>query len=208
MLGIFVAGMVMGFVASFGFGPIMLLTINRNLSYGFRSGMTTGLGSATADTLYGAMGLTGVSFMTEWVNQYPAWYYLVTMMILAIIGLLMLQKGIRSLSPKQSVSPLRIHSDYLTALVIGLSNPLMILVYLAVMGALGIHQKGDVLLWSGLTMVGVFCGSVTYWLVVNVILRDVGKRMNQNTIRIINWVAGVIMLILALWAGVKAYQSI
>jgi threonine/homoserine/homoserine lactone efflux protein len=44
-------------------GPIGLLTIQRTLQLGPAAGLSTGLGAAAADAVYGAVGAYGVSAM-------------------------------------------------------------------------------------------------------------------------------------------------
>ncbi|MBM4414125.1 MAG: LysE family translocator, partial [Chloroflexi bacterium] len=46
-------GIGMGFMIAVPVGPIGLLCIRRTLAHGWRAGFASGLGAATADTLYG-----------------------------------------------------------------------------------------------------------------------------------------------------------
>ena len=61
---LFVKSLVIGFSIAAPVGPIGLLCVQRSLKRGFRSGLATGLGAASADTVYGflgAIGFTGIA---------------------------------------------------------------------------------------------------------------------------------------------------
>ena len=59
-------GLVIGFSIAAPVGPIGVLCIRRTLQNGFRSGLASGLGAATADAVYGmiaAAGLTEIDYV-------------------------------------------------------------------------------------------------------------------------------------------------
>lgn len=60
----FLKGLILGFSIAAPVGPIGLLCIKRTLGHGRLIGVTSGLGAATADALYGsiaAFGLTAIA---------------------------------------------------------------------------------------------------------------------------------------------------
>ena len=62
---LFAEALRVGFSIAAPVGPIGLLTIQRTLERGVRVGLATGLGAATADALYGALGALGTRFLID-----------------------------------------------------------------------------------------------------------------------------------------------
>jgi len=56
---LFLKAMLIGLCIAAPVGPIGMLCIQRSLSLGFRSGIATGLGAASADAFYGLLGALG-----------------------------------------------------------------------------------------------------------------------------------------------------
>jgi len=54
-----IQGLLMGFSVAAVVGPIGILCIQRTMHNGFRYGLVTGLGAATADALYGSISAFG-----------------------------------------------------------------------------------------------------------------------------------------------------
>ena len=83
----FAKGIVIGISIAAPVGPIGVLCIRRSLTEGWRMGLATGLGAATADALYGCIagfGLTAIS--TFLVNQ-RMWLGLVGGVFLCYLGI-------------------------------------------------------------------------------------------------------------------------
>ena len=59
----FIGGVMVGCMASMPPGPTAILCLQRNLSKGLRSGIITGLGIATSDTLYASIAFFSLSFV-------------------------------------------------------------------------------------------------------------------------------------------------
>ncbi|MCB0207269.1 MAG: LysE family translocator, partial [Anaerolineae bacterium] len=58
--GIYFRGLVIGLAIAAPVGPIGVLCIRRTLAEGRLAGLVTGLGAATADTVYGAVAAFGL----------------------------------------------------------------------------------------------------------------------------------------------------
>lgn len=61
----FVRGIVLGLTIAAPVGPIGLLCIRRTLAHGWRAGFASGLGAATADTLYGMLAAFGLTALVQ-----------------------------------------------------------------------------------------------------------------------------------------------
>ena len=61
----FLGGLMVGCMASMPLGPTAILCIQRNLSKGMPSGIVTGLGIATSDTLYASIAFFSLSLAVK-----------------------------------------------------------------------------------------------------------------------------------------------
>ncbi len=148
---LFVKSLVIGFSIAAPVGPIGLLCVQRSLKRGFRSGLATGLGAASADTVYGflgAIGFTGIALSA------PSLAVLLKVVGGAFLVWLAWSIARDALKPKQAAqveASVAVTRDFLTALGLTLSNPMTILAFIAIFAALdplsGEQQQGDGAMW-------------------------------------------------------------
>ena len=65
-------GIVIGLVASIPLGPIGVMCIQRTLSKSHRSGFISGLGAATADSLFATVALFSLTVVRSFIDNYIA----------------------------------------------------------------------------------------------------------------------------------------
>lgn len=193
---LFIKAFVIGFSIAAPVGPIGLLCVQRSLKRGFRSGLATGLGAASADTLYGllgAIGITGVALSAPSLAIF-----------LKVVGgafLVWLAWGIArdALNPKhaaEAVASTEVTRDFLTAFGLTLSNPMTILAFIAIFAALdplsGEPQAGEAM-WLGTCsmLAGVFLGSAAWWLCLSGLTAALRKKMSVSFMRVISAMSAV-----------------
>ena len=92
-LALLTRGVVLGFSIAAPVGPIGVLCIRRTLAGGRRLGFVSGLGAASADTIYGAIAAFGLTFVSIFLINQAVWLKLAG-------GLFLLYLGVRTfLSP-------------------------------------------------------------------------------------------------------------
>ncbi|WGV20866.1 LysE family transporter [Pseudomonas putida] len=193
---LFIKAFVIGFSIAAPVGPIGLLCVQRSLKRGFRSGLATGLGAASADTLYGllgAIGITGVALSAPSLAIF-----------LKVVGgafLVWLAWGIArdALNPKhaaEAVASTELTRDFLTAFGLTLSNPMTILAFIAIFAALdplsGEPQAGEAMWFGTCSMLaGVFLGSAAWWLCLSGLTAALRKKMSVSFMRVISAMSAV-----------------
>jgi threonine/homoserine/homoserine lactone efflux protein len=209
MMFIFLRAWLMGFSIAAPVGPIGVLTIRRTLSGGQKSGLATGLGAATADLVYGMIAVLGLSAISRILLEFKLWIGLLG-------GAMLVYLGVRTLLsvPTQSTivndTPKHLFGAYVSTFALTLTNPATILSFIAIMGVLGVSQSS--LPAVGLTVLGVFCGSATWWLLLTGIVSWFRQYLSANFQRWVNRVSGLFILGFGVWsiAGVLMpllYQS-
>jgi len=187
-------GIGMGFMIAVPVGPIGLLCIRRTLAHGWRAGFASGLGAATADTLYGFLAAAGLTILTT--LQRPA----------AIIGgflLLYMAWQTATSIPSQQAS-VRHSSMYLSTLALTITNPMTIIVFLGMFaGFSGVNALDTTS--AILLVIGVGIGSTLWWLMLAHITARLGRDISPNSMRWINRISGVLIGafgVAAIWSAI------
>ncbi len=82
----FARGAALGLSIAAPVGPIGVLCIRRTLANGFRSGLASGLGAATADMLYGAVAAFGLTAISGFLIGQRLWIHLIGAVFLGYLG--------------------------------------------------------------------------------------------------------------------------
>lgn len=193
---LFIKALVIGFSIAAPVGPIGLLCVQRSLKRGFRSGLATGLGAATADALYGVLGAVGITGVALSAPSLA--------MLLKVVGgafLMWLAWGIAcdALKPKHAAvvaASTAVTRDFLTAFGLTLSNPMTILAFIAIFAALdplsGEPQAGEAMWFGTCSMLaGVFLGSAAWWLCLSGLTAALRKKMSVSFMRVISAMSAV-----------------
>jgi threonine/homoserine/homoserine lactone efflux protein len=182
-----IRGLIAGFAISAPVGPVNVLCVSRTLSRGRLAGIISGLGAATADTLYGAIAGFSISFVIQFLIRELFWIRLFGGIVLIGIGILYFFKRPKSLDEEEKQSA---HSEFVTTFLLTLTNPTTVLSFLAVLAALRLagHRAG----WMTFILVGgIFAGAMLWWVVLASISNYFRGRVNDNTLRWMNRVAGI-----------------
>jgi threonine/homoserine/homoserine lactone efflux protein len=183
-----VRGLLAGLFIAVPVGPINVLCISRTLAKGWRSGLLSGFGAATADALYGGIAGFSITFVIQFLLREEFWIRLVGGILLVAIGVSYYFKTPQPLSAEKQGGPE--HSDYVSTLLLTLTNPTTVLSFLAILATLG--MKEDRASWLTLLLVvGIFCGSMLWWIVLIGIVNRVRDRIDDRTMVWMNRIAGV-----------------
>jgi len=183
-----VRGLLAGLFIAAPVGPVNVLCISRTLAKGWRSGLVSGFGAATADALYGGIAGFSITFVIQFLLREEFWIRLVGGILLVLIGVSYYFKPPQSLSAQKESGPE--NSDYVSTLLLTLTNPTTVLSFLAILATLG--MKEDKASWLTLLLVGgIFCGSTLWWIVLISIVNRVRDRIDDRAMLWMNRLAGV-----------------
>jgi threonine/homoserine/homoserine lactone efflux protein len=188
---LFLKGMGLGISIAAPVGPIGVLCIQRTLKKGFSSGVFSGLGAATADLLYGALAGFGALWLGNHLIQLQTPLRLVGGVVLILLG-------VRAFFQKEQAAAASgsrgLVGDYLSTFLLTLTNPITIFSFAAVYGGLGL-SAGETSAWQmALLVLGVFIGSVTWWLILSSVVSSLRGRLKPLFYTIINKTAGLVLI--------------
>ena len=195
-LEFFVKGLIIGFSIAVPVGPIGVLCIQRSLQNGQLSGLSTGLGAATADAIYGFVAGFGLTLISNFLVQQKFWLQTIGAGFLIYLGIKTFREkaATKAKTDQQNKSLLL---DYITTIGLTLTNPTTILSFVAVFAGLGLANTGGNFVSASLLVLGVFIGSAIWWLILSSAVGFLGSKLNQNLLNYTNKLSGTIMLAFA-----------
>jgi len=193
---LFFKGIIMGLSVSAPPGPNAMLMINRTLRKGHISGFMTGMGVATADTIFAIIAGLGFSFIIGFVNEEAFWIKLVAGILVASIGLkLFLSNPVGDIRRKSRESikgtPAQ---DFFSVFGLALTNPFSIFIFLALFPGMNISFTGPWYLIPLIIVAGIFLGASAWWLAFSYTVSRFSRTMRLRNIVTITRVTGAIII--------------
>ena len=149
--------------------------------------MIAGLGAAAADTIFGAIAAFSINFVIRLLIRELFWIRLVGGILLIGIGILYYFKR-APLLDEQRIQPA--HSDFVSAFLLTLTNPTVILSFLAVLAGLGMSEPRAWWL-SWILVAGVFSGGMLWWTILVFAANRFRGRCDERALLWMNRIAGL-----------------
>ena len=183
-------GVMVGVLFGIPAGAVGALVVQRTWSGGIWAGLLTGLGSSAADCCYAAVGVFGLTVLSEFLLH---WQGLIT----ALGGVLILGLGLRSLlAPQAETGATQAGQGgirlFLTSFAIGITNPAAVLSFLfafSYFGLFGINGYRD----GAMTVAGVFLGTFFWWILLSALTGLMKKRAARVSLRSVNRGFGAVL---------------
>jgi threonine/homoserine/homoserine lactone efflux protein len=186
-LELLIRGLLAGLIIAAPVGPVNVLCMHRTILKGWKSGVISGLGAASADGIYGAVAGFSISFIINFLERELFWIRLVGGILLVAIGIWYFFKNPGSFESGAEESAT---SNFRSTFLLTLTNPTTVLSFLAVLAALGMAQHRQWWL-TGFLVAGIFCGSMLWWIVLAGIVNRFRGRVNDSGLRWMNRIAGL-----------------
>jgi threonine/homoserine/homoserine lactone efflux protein len=181
-------GFLAGLAIAVPVGPVNVLCASRTLRKGRASGLLSGFGAATADALYGAVAGFSITFLIEFLEREEFWIRVIGGLLLVAIGVVYFRRPAQPAKPRGEDGAA--HSDYVSTLLLTLTNPTTVLSFLAVLAGLGMggHRQW----WLTFLVVGgIFSGSMLWWITLVLLVNRFRDRFDPHAMRWLNRVAGL-----------------
>jgi threonine/homoserine/homoserine lactone efflux protein len=181
---------VLGFTVAAAVGPISLLTIRRTLAHGRSYGLASGLGVALADGTYAAIAAFGLTAITSVLVGARTVLGVVGGAVIAWLGLRTMTSRPTEAAPDSA----RPGIPSATASIYGLTmtNPMTILSFAALFGALGLTRQG--IGEAVVLTLGVFLGSALWWVLLVTAVGWLRSRVTLTTLMWVNRLSGLVLL--------------
>ncbi|AJY73740.1 LysE family translocator [Paenibacillus beijingensis] len=198
---ILLKGILIGLSIAAPVGPIGVLCIKRTLNQGRLFGFVSGLGAASADALYGLIAAVGFNVITELLIGQQMWIRLFGGLFLCYLGYQAMKTNTKTNDSGDVKRMDRLTAAYVTTFFLTMTNPLTILSFLGVFA--GIGTSGTMTLSSFQMVIGIFIGSMIWWLFLSIVTGTVRQMLNANAMRWINRLSGIVLIVFGVVSLVK-----
>jgi threonine/homoserine/homoserine lactone efflux protein len=203
LIGFLLKGMLVGVVIAVPVGPVGILCIRRTILDGRMAGLFSGIGAASADALFGIIAGFGLTVISDWLFNYQDWLRVGGAAFLLVVGIRALLQD-PTARTRTGSDPENLLGDFASTFALTITNPVTILSFLAIFGAIGFTGEQATLVHAAILVAGVWIGSFLWWIGLIAgtgLLRLTFKRQHLVWI---NWGSGGILVA----AGVALLGSI
>lgn len=195
---IVIKGLLIGIIASAPMGPVGVLCLQRSLNKGRLYGFLTGVGAAISDLFYALITGFGMSFVFEYVNQNIYYLQLFGSILLLAFGYYTFQSN-----PVHSIRPVNKNNksylnNIITAFLVTLSNPLIILLFIALFARFSFVDEGWLVSETVTGYASMVVGALLWWLLLSFAVNKLRKQFNLRGLWMLNRVVGALVMLVAL----------
>lgn len=196
-LEIVVKGILIGIVASAPMGPVGVLCVQRTLNKGRAYGLVTGTGAAFSDIFYALLTGYGLSFLYDFISNEMAlfWMQIIGATVMFIFGLHTFRTNPVQNTRNVSRNKSNLLHNGVTGFFITLSNPMIILLFLALFTPLNFMLPEQTLFKQFIGYLSIFGGAMLWWLFITYVVNKLRARFDVRGIWIINRIIGSAVMI-------------
>ena len=194
-------GIVVGLAISIPMGSVGVFVIHRVIAHSKISGLIVGLGSMSADLIFGIIAIYGLTTITKLITEYHRGLSLFGGALLLIIAI-----SIFFSKPKEKVVFdifYTLPRDFATGFILTITNPLTVLAILALFSWFGLNSEATSLLSALEMLVGFIIGLIIWWLSLTSVTNHFKAKIQIPQFKIINQIFGVVLFILAILVLVR-----
>jgi len=189
-----IKGIMLGLVVTAPLGPLGIMCIQRTINRGVLSGLVTGVASAFGDIMYALVAGFGLSVIAHFLNEYQLVIRVVGGVIVSFLGVRIYFSNPIKQFRQQKVQKQNYVSDFISGLLLTITNPVVIVVFGAAFASFGL-DKGDSVRNVIVTIIGVFVGAIGWWISLTALVNIFRDKINLRKLWWINKITGVFVLL-------------
>ena len=182
------SGIGIGFTVAAPIGPMGMLCIQRTLASGVATGLATGFGAATVHLAYSAFAVLGLGALAQpWVEANAVGFGIVSALTLLWFAI-RTHRGSVTLQETGEFDRVRLARAYLSAIALGFTNPLTVILFLAALNAFSTQSAAAPLI------AGVFVGSAVWWTMLSTTVATARSRLTPRMLSLSRRLASLMLL--------------
>ncbi|QDP25000.1 LysE family translocator [Bradyrhizobium cosmicum] len=182
------SGIGIGFTVAAPIGPMGMLCIQRTLASGVATGLATGFGAATVHLAYSAFAVLGLGALAQpWVEANAVGFGIVSALTLLWFAI-RTHRGSVTLQETGEFDRVRLARAYLSAIALGFTNPLTVILFLAALNAFSTQSAAAPLI------AGVFVGSAVWWTMLSTTVATARSRLTPRMLSLSRRFASLMLL--------------
>ncbi len=196
IITLLIKGIIIGLLASVPLGPVGVICIQRTINKGKLSGFLSGMGAATADTLFAAIAGFSLTLVISYIEERHVIFQGIGGLIVLLLGIkIFYTNPIRQLRRHKKKKD-NLLQDYLSVLAVTITNPLAIFLFIALFASLGVVTGDSDVLLSLITTGGVLIGAATWWYILTSLVNTYRRKFRLRQLWWINKVSGAVIFTL------------
>jgi threonine/homoserine/homoserine lactone efflux protein len=195
----------MGLLVSVPPGPVGAMCIKRTMTRGIKSGVVSGIGAASADTLYSMVALLGLGYIINFIQKESYWIQLVGSIIFIAIAIKMFYTNPAVEFRNNRTRRSKPMEEFISIFLVTLSNPIVIFVFIAGFAGFNMLDKNANIFLGLILIGGVFAGAMLWWFILSIIINQFRNRIRLKHIWWMNKILGVIVFICGLFIIINLF---
>lgn len=188
----FLEGLLIGVIVSIPVGPMGIYIVQKTLVAGRESGFLSGLGAVTADVIFSVVAAASMSLVISFIEEKQLFFQLTGGIVVTGIGIkIYTDNPLKTFRKPVRSKGKRFIDDYLTFILLVLSNPLTLLLYVGIFASLHYPKEISFLSGPGLTIFGIICSATLWWFLLTYYLDKFRKKIKLRKIFWFNKIAGI-----------------
>jgi threonine/homoserine/homoserine lactone efflux protein len=197
-LNYLIKGILAGLLVSMPLGPIGVVLIQRTMNKGFASGIISGLGVATADTLFAIIASFGLTFITNFFIKEMTAFTVIGSIILFVMGIRMFKSNpAQYFNASRKIEGNNQFSDFISMFLLTITNPMTVFIFGTVFTILGLGILHDDRRSALIVTIGIYFGATLWWLILSSGINLFRHKINLKSLHWLNRITGTVIIIIA-----------
>ena len=195
-----VKGLLIGLLASIPLGPIGVICVQRTVNKGRLSGFISGLGAASADTIFATIAGFSLTFIITFIEEKQIAFQIAGGLVVVALGAkIFFTNPIRQLR-RHKRKKNSLTEEFISVLLLTITNPLAVFFFLALFAAFGVVSGQTTWYLSLVTLGGVFLGAGLWWYTLTSLVNIFRNKFRLKQLWWINKISGIAIFILGIFA--------
>jgi len=194
MIETIIKGIIIGLFISVPLGPIGMLCVQRTLNRGRKHGIATGLGATMSDLIYTIIALFFVGFVVDFLEEKKIIIQIIGGLIVVFFGIFIYKNNpTRQPIPSHNNNS-SIMSDFFSSFVLTLSNPLILLILIALFARFEFLDKETTAFNIVTGILSILGGAYLWWNTLTFFVGKLRNKLSYSGIKLLNRIIGIVII--------------
>lgn len=194
MIETIIKGIIIGLCISIPLGPIGMLCVQRTLNRGRKFGIATGLGATTSDLIYTFIALFFIGFVVDFLEAWKLTIQIIGSLIVIAFGVFIYKSNPNTQPiPNQPINE-SILGDYFSSFVLTLSNPLILLILIALFARFEFLNESTTLFHNTIGILSILGGAFLWWSTLTMLISKFRDRLSYGGLKLMNRIFGILII--------------
>lgn len=191
-------GLVVGILIAAPVGPVNILCVQRAVERGVLGGIAAGIGAVLGDGLIAFLAALGVGSISGTIDRYRDVIQFIGGWALIVFGVLLSMSTPRVVPHTEVEENWAKLADYVwdipKTFLLTVANPGAVLGLMAIFGGISTFVEVHSTLDAGLMVASIMAGSLTWWIVLSMLIGRIRHRIDSTRLKRINMAAGALLV--------------